>query len=51
MFYINDFPLNILGVKLVLFADQTNIPVSDKNVISYERIKDMVSKNLPHYKY
>ena len=53
MLYINDFPLNTQGVKLVLFVDHTNLPVVDKNelffkknVISYERIRDIVSKKL-----
>jgi len=54
-----DFPLNIQGVKLVLFVDHTNMLVVDKNellfkkknVIPYERIRDMASKNLSYYKY
>jgi hypothetical protein len=29
--YINDIPLNIHGIKLVLLADDTNILVVDKN--------------------
>jgi hypothetical protein len=60
MSYINDFPLNTQGVKLVLFVDHTNMLVVDKNelllkekkkFISYERIRDMASKNLSYYKY
>jgi len=31
LLYINDILLNIQGVKLVLFADDTNILVVDKN--------------------
>jgi hypothetical protein len=30
--YINDLPLNIMGSKIVLFADDTNILVSHKNI-------------------
>jgi len=29
--YINNLPLSIQGVKLVLFAEETNILVADKN--------------------
>jgi len=31
LFYINNIPLKIQGVKLVLFADDTNILVVDRN--------------------
>jgi len=52
LLYINDILLNIQGVKLVLFADDTNILVVDKSedafqqkhFVCYERIGDMVSK-------
>jgi len=30
--YINDLPLNITGTKIVLFADDTNILVTDENI-------------------
>jgi len=30
--YINDLPLNIMGSKIVLFADDTNILVPDENI-------------------
>ena len=30
--YINDLPLNIMGSKTVLFADDTNILVSEANM-------------------
>jgi len=30
--YINDLPLNIMGLKIVLFADDTNILVSQANM-------------------
>ena len=30
--YMNDLPLNITGSKIVLFADDTNILVSDENI-------------------
>ena len=30
--YMNDLPLNITGIKIVLFADDTNILVADKNI-------------------
>jgi hypothetical protein len=32
LLYINDLPLNIMGTKIVLFADDTNILVSDVNI-------------------
>jgi hypothetical protein len=35
--YINNLPLNIRGVKLVLFAEQTNILVADKNEDAVQR--------------
>jgi len=31
LLYINAIPLSILGLKLVLFADDTNILIVDKN--------------------
>jgi len=31
LLYINSIPLSIIGVKLVLFADDTNILIVDKN--------------------
>jgi len=30
--YINDLPLNVTGLKIVLFADDTNILVSEENI-------------------
>jgi len=30
--YINDLPLNIMGLKIVLFADDTNLLVSETNM-------------------
>jgi retron-type reverse transcriptase len=30
--YINDLPLNIMGSKIVLFSDDTNILVSDESI-------------------
>lgn len=49
--YINDLPLNIHKAKLVLYADETNILVVDKNtealisqiIFSYETIISLVS--------
>jgi hypothetical protein len=32
LLYINDLPLNIMGSKILLFADDTNILVSDENI-------------------
>jgi mannose/fructose/N-acetylgalactosamine-specific phosphotransferase system component IID len=32
LLYINDLPLNITGTKIVLFAYDTNILVSDGNI-------------------
>jgi hypothetical protein len=34
--YINDLPQNITGTKIVLFADNTNILVSDENINSLQ---------------
>jgi hypothetical protein len=34
--YINDLPLNIMGSKILLFADDTNILVSGKNVANLQ---------------
>ena len=31
LIYINDLPLNIQGAKLILYADDTNVVVVDKN--------------------
>jgi len=31
LIYINDLPLNIQGAKLILYADDTNVLVVDKN--------------------
>jgi hypothetical protein len=36
LLYINDLPLNITGSKTVLFADDTNILVSGKNVANLQ---------------
>jgi hypothetical protein len=30
--YVNDLPLNIMGSKIVLFADDTNIFISEANI-------------------
>jgi len=30
--YINDIPLNVTGSKIVLFADDTNMLLSEKNI-------------------
>jgi hypothetical protein len=32
LLYINDLPLNIMGLKTVLFGDDTNILVSGENL-------------------
>jgi retron-type reverse transcriptase len=34
--YINDLPLNIMGSKIVLFADDTNILVSEENINNFQ---------------
>ena len=34
--YTNDLPLNIMGLKIVLFADDTNILVSEANMNSLQ---------------
>jgi hypothetical protein len=49
LLYINDLTENVLGAKLVLYADNTNWLITGKDEddlqckIMYERIRDMVS--------
>jgi hypothetical protein len=38
LLYINDIPLNTQGIKLVLFADDTNILVVDKTKDAQQKI-------------
>ena len=43
--YINDFPLNIWGSKLVLYADDTNILVSGENLHALQhKLTNIVSE-------
>jgi hypothetical protein len=44
--YINDLPLNVTGTKIVLFADDTNILVSDKNKNNLQRKLNKVMAEL-----
>jgi hypothetical protein len=43
--YINDLPLNVIGSKRVLFADDTNILVSDENINTLQyKINNVMTK-------
>jgi hypothetical protein len=46
--YINDRPQNITGTKIVLFADDTNILVSDGNInnLQHKLNKFMTTANM-----
>jgi hypothetical protein len=44
--YINDLPLNITGSKIILFADDTNILVSDENSTNLQHKLDNVMTEL-----
>jgi len=43
--YINDLPLNIMGLKIVLFADDTNILVSEANMNNLQyKLKNVMNE-------
>jgi hypothetical protein len=45
LLYRNDLPLNIMGSKIVLFADDTNILVSGKNVTNLQyKINNVITE-------
>jgi len=47
--YINDLPLNIQGAKLILYADDTNILVVDKNEEALQTKLSLVMKQLENW--
>jgi len=46
LLYINAIPLSILGIKLVLFADDTNILIVNKNEDALQQKNLHVMKEL-----
>jgi hypothetical protein len=46
LIYINGLPLNIQGPKLILYADDTNVLVSDKNEKALQTKLSLVMKQL-----
>jgi len=46
LIYINDLPLNIQGAKLILYADDTNVLVVDKNEEALQTKLSLVMKQL-----
>jgi retron-type reverse transcriptase len=46
LIYINDLPLNIQGVKLILYADDTNVLVVDRNEEALQTKLCLVTKQL-----
>jgi hypothetical protein len=46
LLYINDLPLNIMGSKIVLFADDTNILVSRENLNTVQHTLNNVMQEL-----
>jgi len=46
LIYINGLPLNIQGAKLILYADDTNVLVSDKNEKALQTKLSLVMKQL-----
>jgi len=46
LIYINDLPLNIQGAKLILYADDTNVSVVDKNEEAVQTKLSLVMKQM-----
>jgi hypothetical protein len=46
LIYINDLPLNIQGAKLILYADDTNVLVVDRNEEALQTKLSLVMKQL-----
>jgi len=44
LLYLNDLPLNIQGAKLVLFADDINVLIIDKNSNAVQARQNRVTK-------
>jgi hypothetical protein len=49
LIYINDLPLNIQGAKLILYADDTNVLIVDKNEESLQTKLSLVMKQLENW--
>ena len=49
LIYINDLPLNIQGAKLILYADDTNVLVVDKNEEALQTKLPLVMKQLENW--
>jgi len=49
LIYINDLPLNIQGAKLILYADDTNVLVVDKNEEALQTKLSLVMKQLENW--
>jgi hypothetical protein len=46
LIYINDLPLNIQGAKLILYADDTNVLVIERNEEAQQTKLSLVMKQL-----
>jgi hypothetical protein len=46
LIYINDLPLNIQGAKLILYADDTNVLIVDKNEEALQTKLSLVTRQL-----
>ena len=46
LLYVNDLPLNIHGANLVMFADDINVLITDRDVGSLQNKIDMVIAEL-----
>jgi hypothetical protein len=49
LIYINDLPLNIQGAKLVLYTDDTNVLVVDRNEEALQTKLSLVMKQLDNW--
>jgi len=49
LLYINDLPLNIQGAKLILYADDTNVLVVNKNEEALQTKLSLVMKQLENW--
>jgi len=46
LIYINDLPLNIQGAKLILYADDTNVLITDRSQDTLQTKLSLVMKQL-----
>jgi hypothetical protein len=51
LLYINDLPVNIQGAKLVLYADDINLPVAEKDESALQHIIKNVMIKLESWFY